>query len=302
MSEHDNLIRELLLTAMRHAAGAAGGRVGRPVTVAGDAALPASASLLRFDLRFEGGELLAWYVANEEATGFADLLIGGAGDREAVLTEMHLDALSSAFSEMLEHVVEGLNGSLVSPLTPGMVDMGMDGAIPDPESGGVRLVSSLQIEGYGPLTIVSQVDAALASVLAAHARPDALQAQPVAAVPDAGGPGPQSAGAAGSEDNVVQLPNPPREPVGDGKGDISMLLNVPLEVTVELGRTQQTIGDLLQLNVGSIIELAKLAGDPMEIMVNGRVLARGEVVVIDEEFGVRVTEILSPEERLRKLS
>ena len=81
-----------------------------------------------------------------------------------------------------------------------------------------------------------------------------------------------------------------------------MLLNVPLQLTVELGRTEQTIGQLLELNVGSIIELAKLAGDPMDIMVNDQVLARGEVVVMDEEFGIRVTEILSPEDRLRKLS
>jgi len=85
------------------------------------------------------------------------------------------------------------------------------------------------------------------------------------------------------------------------KGDIRMLLNVPLQLTVELGRAEQTIRDLLELNIGSIVELAKLAGDPLDIMVNGHVLARGEVVVIDEEFGIRVTEILTPEERLRRL-
>ena len=70
---------------------------------------------------------------------------------------------------------------------------------------------------------------------------------------------------------------------------------------MELGHTQRTIRELVDFTVGSIIELGKLAGDPLDIKVNDRVIARGEVVVIDEEFGIRVTEIMAPEDRLRAL-
>ncbi|MBF0540864.1 MAG: flagellar motor switch protein FliN [Nitrospirae bacterium] len=83
--------------------------------------------------------------------------------------------------------------------------------------------------------------------------------------------------------------------------DIKFLLDVPLTVTVEIGKTRMLINDLLQLGQGSVIELNKLAGDPMEILVNGKLIARGEVVVVNEKFGIRLTDIVSPEERLKQL-
>jgi len=85
------------------------------------------------------------------------------------------------------------------------------------------------------------------------------------------------------------------------KRKIEFLLDIPLEVSVELGRTKMLINDLLQLGQGSVIELDKLAGDPVEILVNQRLVARGEVVVVNEKFGIRLTDILSPMERIRKL-
>lgn len=83
--------------------------------------------------------------------------------------------------------------------------------------------------------------------------------------------------------------------------DIDFLLDIPLEVCVELGKTKMQIRDLLQLGQGSVVELEKLAGEPMEVMVNGRLIARGEVVVVNEKFGVRLTDIVSPTERIRQL-
>jgi flagellar motor switch protein FliN len=84
---------------------------------------------------------------------------------------------------------------------------------------------------------------------------------------------------------------------GEGAG-IDLLLDVSLEVSVELGRTRMTIGELLALRPGSVIELDKLAGEPADILVNGTRIARGEVVVVDEKFGVRVLEVVSPAKRL----
>jgi len=83
--------------------------------------------------------------------------------------------------------------------------------------------------------------------------------------------------------------------------DMDFLLDIPLEVTVELGRTRMLIKDLLQLGQGSVIELDKLAGEPMEILVNNKLIARGEVVVVNEKFGIRLTDIISPTERIQKL-
>jgi flagellar motor switch protein FliN len=83
--------------------------------------------------------------------------------------------------------------------------------------------------------------------------------------------------------------------------DLDFLLDIPLMISVELGRTKMLINDLLQLGQGSVIELDKLAGEPMEIYVNNRLIARGEVVVVNEKFGVRLTDIISPSERVRQL-
>jgi flagellar motor switch protein FliN/FliY len=83
--------------------------------------------------------------------------------------------------------------------------------------------------------------------------------------------------------------------------NLDMLLDIPLQVTVELGSTKKSVKEILELSSGSIIELDKLAGEPVDILVNNRLVAQGEVVVIDENFGVRVTDIISQSDRLKKL-
>ena len=82
---------------------------------------------------------------------------------------------------------------------------------------------------------------------------------------------------------------------------IEILLDIPLEVSVELGRTKMLIKDLLQLGQGSVIELNKMAGEPIEILVNQKLVARGEVVVVNEKFGVRLTDVISPANRVKQL-
>jgi flagellar motor switch protein FliN/FliY len=100
----------------------------------------------------------------------------------------------------------------------------------------------------------------------------------------------------------VAFPSLDEMPPAPGGSDISLLLDVPLQVTVELGRTQLRIREVLELVPGSIVELDKLAGEPVEVLVNGKQIARGEVVVIDEEFGVRITDVASHAKRLRGLA
>lgn len=83
--------------------------------------------------------------------------------------------------------------------------------------------------------------------------------------------------------------------------DIDFLLDIPLQVKVEIGRTRVLINDLLRLSQGSVIELQKLVGEPFEVLVNEKLIARGEVVVVNERFGVRLTDIISPMERIQQL-
>lgn len=88
---------------------------------------------------------------------------------------------------------------------------------------------------------------------------------------------------------------------GESSRRLDMLLDVPLEVNVELGRTRMTIQDLLQLGPGSVVELDKVAGEALDILVNGRLVARGEAVVVNDKFGIRITDIVSPQERIQRL-
>jgi len=104
-------------------------------------------------------------------------------------------------------------------------------------------------------------------------------------------------GQAGQADNGFADP-------GQGPGhfdNLEFILDVPLEISVELGRTRMVINDLLKLSQGSVIELTKLAGESLDILANQRLIARGEVVVSNEKYGIRLTEIISPVERVERL-
>ncbi|MDR1147069.1 MAG: flagellar motor switch protein FliN [Spirochaetaceae bacterium] len=99
----------------------------------------------------------------------------------------------------------------------------------------------------------------------------------------------------------VQFPNLNYQTGAHEQGNIGLLMDVYMEMTVELGRTRKLIKEILMMGEGTIIELDKLAGEPVDILVNHKLIAKGEVVVIDENFGVRVTEIISPQERLSEV-
>ena len=87
-----------------------------------------------------------------------------------------------------------------------------------------------------------------------------------------------------------------------GANDINMVLDIPVQLSVELGRTKVPIKYILQLAQGSVVELDALAGEPMDVLVNGYLIAQGEVVVVNDKFGIRLTDIVTPSERLRRLS
>ena len=101
--------------------------------------------------------------------------------------------------------------------------------------------------------------------------------------------------------NGINGQKPPDTAAGDGSVNMEFVLDIPLEVTVELGRTKMLINDLLKLGQGSVIELTKLAGESLDILANQKAIARGEVVVVNEKYGIRLTEVISPMERIEGL-
>jgi flagellar motor switch protein FliN/FliY len=91
------------------------------------------------------------------------------------------------------------------------------------------------------------------------------------------------------------------ESCNNGKCDLDIILDIPLNVTVELGKVKMPVNELLQLGQGSIIELSKQVGEPLDIYVNNKLVAKGEVVILDEKFGIRVADIVNPTERVKSL-
>lgn len=112
----------------------------------------------------------------------------------------------------------------------------------------------------------------------------------------------EAEGAAGEPAEAVAFDNLNASvPSVDGEVNLDMVLDIPVTIAMELGRTQISIRNLLQLNQGSVVELDRLAGEPMDVRVNGTLIARGEVVVVNEKFGIRLTDVISAAERIKNL-
>ena len=137
-------------------------------------------------------------------------------------------------------------------------------------------------------------DVNMGDIGAALAAAGSQAAAPPAADSPNGGPiGGAPAGAAAGAPGAKTAPQPVQS--------LDFILDIPLKVTVELGRSKMAIRDVLQLAQGSVIELSKFAGEPLEVLVNDKLIARGEVVVVNEKFGIRLTDIISPVERIEQL-
>lgn len=118
-------------------------------------------------------------------------------------------------------------------------------------------------------------------------------------------------GAAMAEQAAASSPPPAKphtfEQFGPGgsattQNDLDMILDIPVQLTVELGRTKMPIKNLLQLAQGSVVELSGMAGEPLDVMINGFLIAQGEVVVVNDKLGIRLTDVITPSERLRRLN
>jgi flagellar motor switch protein FliN/FliY len=233
----------------------------------------------------------------------ADLMIGGDGSNPpSALSDLHLSAVGEVGSQMASSFCEALGtgvgknvSAVAGDLTPAQAGdlTGIAGGL------GSQVIAAefaMEVEGGTSGTLLFLLAPAAAGSLAgggASVGAGAASGQGFTATSDfsgakSGAPVVQSAQMGQLSSTGGSL----------GGNNLELLMDVPLQVTVELGRTQKLVKEILALGPGSVVELDKLAGEPVDILVNEKPIAKGEVVVIDENFGIRVTEILSPKDRL----
>lgn len=243
-------------------------------------------------------------IFNLNDTGVISSLMMGdeSGAKPAELTEAHQSTIQEFVNQMLSSVATGLSnrfGRSIGTTSPSISLVNNSSELRLPAGNElVKITYNIKIENlvnskfYHIMELPLGIDLARAGGPSGGGQQQVMHAQSYDAVEPSG----QQVGI-----NPVKFP-PLGESVPYGAGsNISLLMDVPMSLTVELGRTRQLVRDILGLGEGSIIELDKLAGEPVDLLVNGKLIAKGEVVVIDENFGVRVTDIVSPAERLNKV-
>ena len=247
-------------------------------------------------------------LGENEALAVASLMMG---QKEAALNDMVAQVLKEAFSQMVGVSDSALSsrfgGSFTnSPIETSILEDAFGINIPGP----LAIVSgNLSIEGEidnAPYVFALELPL-LQSLLSSASSSAASSSAPASSAGNAASSNSPMGGLVDNQafDSGPQLGVQHAEfnslmPASDvqGTGNIGLLMDVTMNMTVELGRATMTIRDILGLGEGSIIELQKLAGEPVDLLVNGKLIAKGEVVVIDENFGVRVTDIINPMDRL----
>ncbi|KLL00950.1 flagellar motor switch protein FliN [Bacillus pumilus] len=276
---------------------------------------------------FSASNLLV--IQQTDAAVIADLMMGGDGtNADPSLSEIHLSAVQEAMNQMMGSAATSMSTVFnkkidISPPRVELLDVkegeGTD-RIPAEEML-VKVSFRLTIGELIDSNIMQLYPITFAKDLIAELTVPANEEEPVqeaqVSTPEPQQAAPQTQSAPAQQAAPPKRQAKPAAPVNVAPvefeafsepqhttsqlGNLDMLMDIPLSITVELGRTQRSVKEVLELSAGSIIELDKLAGEPVDILVNKRIVAKGEVVVIDENFGVRVTDILSQSERLSNL-
>lgn len=291
---------------------------------------------VRFTEGINGTNLLA--MKETDAAIIADLMMGNDGSNPPTgMNELYMSAVAEAMNQMMGATATSLSSIFknrvdLAPPKVRLIDLAGNDNITDSVTGSenlVRIAFRMVVEGLIdseimlilPLKIAREmVDGLLHSSAPAPAPQQAKPAMPAAPVMQVAAappvqqqqayippqPAPQRGpSSVVPEQNVIVQPAqfaPLKQNIMSvSDSNIGMIMDVPLQVTVELGRTRKLIREILELAPGSVVELDKLAGEPVDILVNGKIVAKGEVVVIDENFGVRITGIVSMQERASTL-
>ena len=287
-----------------------------------------------YSIGIEGNNVLC--IQAKDAAIIADLMMGNDGTNpDTELSELHMSAVSECMNQMMGSVATSLSSMFnkkvdITPPVVTLVDLGTEEVVSkllDKVDPIIQASFRMEVDGLIDSEIMQllpvdvakdMVDALMNQSADVDNEEEAVEA--AAAAPPAAAPAPAAPAAAAAPANYgygappmqphvasnvpvqsAQFTPLSSVPVQVNDANIGLILDVPLQVNVELGRTKKSIKDILDLTKGSIVELDKLAGEAVDIMVNGKYLAKGEVVVIDENFGVRITEIVSPLERAARL-
>ncbi|MDR3592766.1 MAG: flagellar motor switch phosphatase FliY [Negativicutes bacterium] len=277
-----------------------------------------------------GSNLLA--IRDQDALIISDLMMGGDGSNPpAELNELYMSAVSEAMNQMMGAVATSMSTVFrkkidIAPPSCNLLDFASDaniGSLDNPDDFLVQVAFRMEVEDLIDSEIMQLVSISVAKDLVANLL---NSVQPPAAPPQAAAPQPQAAPAPQQQPQPMAAAAPPppmyQQPmpqyaqpqlnatvqpvqftpltaasIPGFDTNIGLIMDVPLQVTVELGRTRKLIREILELGPGSVVELDKLAGEPVDILANGKLIAKGEVVVIDENFGVRITEIIGQLDR-----
>ena len=264
--------------------------------------------VLSITLPFEGGvkgELYA-IITTKDVAVLSDIMMMGDGSAE--YTEDHKDAISELFNQVTGAFAASLSGYYEDSISTGTIEAKeydfSDSSVPFENSDMVLMT----------IKITDKDESAMSFIV-----PQELSTQLMKGLKETRGDAEGgSVGLSESEvDDLTQLSTDISE-IGEAEGgfketplsettaqapkeNINMLLDVEMNVSIELGKTDMSIKRILELSAGSIIELDRMAGEPVDLMVNNKVVAKGEVVVVDENFGIRIVSLVSPEERIRSL-
>lgn len=281
-----------------------------------------------------GTNLLA--MKQQDALIISDLMMGGDGTNPPTeLNELYMSAVSEAMNQMMGSTSTSMSTIFkkkidIAPPVVNLYDFSAENPIKSVSSGDepiVRISFRMEVDDLIDSQIMQILTFDVAKELVGNLMASMNETVPAAPAASAPAPTVASQQPAASMPTMAAapqvayapqpaarpaVPNVPVQPVqfaplqpqtlpAGTEGNFGLIMDVPMQVTVELGRTKKLIRDILELAPGSVIELDKLAGEPVDIFVNTKLIARGEVVVIDENFGVRVTEIVSPVDRLKTL-
>ena len=264
--------------------------------------------VLSITLPFEGGVKGAMYaiITTKDVAVLSDTMMMGDGSAE--YTEDHKDAISELFNQVTGAFAASLSGYYEDSISTGTIEAKeydfSDSSVPFENSDMVLMT----------IKITDKDESAMSFIV-----PQELSTQLMKGLKETRGDAEGgSVGLSESEvDDLTQLSTDISE-IGEAEGgfketplaettaqapkeNINMLLDVEMNVSIELGKTDMSIKRILELSAGSIIELDRMAGEPVDLMVNNKVVAKGEVVVVDENFGIRIVSLVSPEERIRSL-
>jgi flagellar motor switch protein FliN/FliY len=246
---------------------------------------------------------VSFILAQENASKIAGLMMGGSGPGGMDMAQLQTlkDTLSPMLGQITVQLGMKLGGALSgSPPEIVLVNSPSDLKLPDGQSL-VKTQFSLNIDSLGSFKVsyILSLDSAQTILDISKNGPGGMGMSGGMNVPMAGAMGMQP----GQQQSIgikgVSFPSLASAGAASGNTNLNLLMDVQMALTVELGRTKMYIKDILGLGEGSIIELDKLAGEPVDLLVNGKLIAKGEVVVIDENFGVRVTDIVSPQDRIK---